>query len=184
MTGQCLRCINNTGGDRCETCRPGHHGSAVDPSVGCQACQCSPAGSRHDPHTGAVMCDQETGECECKDNIQGHLCDKCRPTYWNIDSGAGCDPCNCDPIGSLSQVCDTRTGRCDCRPGVTGHRCDVCMSHHYGFSADGCKTCDCDARGSSSVSCDQLTGETFLQNYLSQTISKLFQVSVSVSVTR
>ena len=91
--------------------------------------------------------------------MEGERCDKCRDTYWNIDSGGGCDPCNCDPLGSLSQSCDLRTGRCDCRPGVTGHRCDVCRSNHYGFSPSGCSTCDCDSRGSRRVSCDQLTGE-------------------------
>ena len=107
---------------------------------------------------GEAACDRGTGKCECKENVEGHNCDKCKKTYWNIDSGAGCDPCNCDPIGSLSQSCDLRTGnrhldtllnhvnikyvyltfcclgRCKCSPGITGHRCDVCMTHHFGFS--------------------------------------------------
>ena len=59
---------------------------------------------------GEAACDRGTGKCECKENVEGHNCDKCKKTYWNIDSGAGCDPCNCDPIGSLSQSCDLRTG--------------------------------------------------------------------------
>ena len=39
-----------------------------------------------------------------------------------IHSAAGCDPCNCDPIGSLSNECDLRTGACRCRPGVAGEQ--------------------------------------------------------------
>ena len=158
VTGRCLRCTDNTAGWRCEVCRPGYWGSALDSRLGCSSCQCQPAGTRASPETGEPQCDATTGQCSCKDNVEGEHCDRCRDTYWNIESGTGCDPCNCDPIGSLSQSCDLRTGRCVCHPGVTGHRCDVCMTNHYGFSPAGCGTCDCDSRGSRAVSCDQLTG--------------------------
>ena len=159
ITGQCLQCQHNTAGWRCEVCAAGYWGSALDRSQGCRSCQCHQTGTRPDPQTGEALCDATTGQCSCKDNVEGEQCGRCRDTYWNIDSGGGCDPCNCDPLGSLSQSCDLRTGRCHCRPGVTGHRCDVCMTNHYGFSPAGCSTCDCDSRGSEAVNCDQLTGQ-------------------------
>ena len=153
VTGACLQCLNNTAGERCELCRAGYWGDAVNRSLGCVLCEC------YKPGTGEEECDAKTGQCVCMRNVEGERCDRCKETYWNIDSGAGCDPCNCDPIGSLSQSCDLRSGRCQCRPGITGHRCDVCMANHFGFSSAGCSTCDCDSRGSASVQCDQLTGQ-------------------------
>ena len=40
-----------------------------------------------------------TGKCNCKPNIVGHDCEKCKDGYWNLMSGDGCEACNCDPIG-------------------------------------------------------------------------------------
>jgi len=91
--------------------------------------------------------------------VVGHLCEECVPGYWNIHSAAGCDPCNCDPIGSLSNECDLRTGACRCRPGVAGQRCDACAPHHWGFGLEGCKQCNCDMTGSLNGQCDELTGQ-------------------------
>jgi coxsackievirus/adenovirus receptor len=68
----------------------------------------------------------------------------------------GCQPCNCDPVGSLNHTCDLYTGQCQCRPGVTGQRCDVCQPYQYGFSLAGCKPCECDQIGSLALQCDPL----------------------------
>lgn len=68
----------------------------------------------------------------------------------------GCQPCNCDPVGSLNHTCDLYTGQCQCRPGVTGQRCDVCQPYQYGFSLVGCKPCECDQIGSLALQCDPL----------------------------
>ena len=62
---------------------------------------------------------------------------------------AGCRLCNCDLIGSKSDVCDPDTGACDCLPGVTGIACGQCLPLHYGFleSPPGCQSCDCHPKG-------------------------------------
>lgn len=162
VTGECLRCIENTDGLNCENCKQGFFGNALtsrkegDPAK-CQSCQCYPPGSQQ--RGGEPSCSGGTGECSCRENVVGHNCEQCKDTYWNIDSGAGCDPCNCDPIGSVSASCDVQTGRCYCRPGVTGQRCDICMSNHFGFSMEGCQACECDPQGSTDHQCDELTGQ-------------------------
>jgi len=157
VTGECLRCVDNTAGHNCEECREGYYGDALAPREDdgpvCRECDCYQAG------TITNTCDGSTGQCMCKDNIVGHNCDQCKDTYWNIDSGTGCDPCNCDPIGSVTASCDIQTGRCYCRPGVTGQRCDICMPHYFGFSMSGCTACDCDGYGSTDHQCDELTGQ-------------------------
>ena len=157
ITGECLKCAGHTTGWHCEQCMEGYYGSATEGS-GCSACRCHGPGSVPGPR-GQPQCSQEDGECSCKENVVGRHCDQCLTGYWNIHSAAGCDPCNCDPIGSMSGECDLRTGACRCRPGVAGQRCDTCAPHHWGFGLEGCTTCDCDMQGATSSQCDELTGQ-------------------------
>lgn len=101
------------------------------------------------------MCDQVSGDCNCKENVVGKNCNECQVGFWNIASGEGCESCKCDPIGSYNSSCNTYTGQCFCKPGVTGLRCDKCEAYQYGFSSEGCKPCDCDVSGSKSSQCDE-----------------------------
>lgn len=119
-TGECLRCIHNTGGSRCEICLQGFYGNAlVLPKGDCKRCECYPLGTESDS-TGEAICGSSTGACLCKDRVIGRNCDKCEDGFYNLQSGEGCQNCNCDPIGSFNQTCDLFTGQCYCRPGVTG----------------------------------------------------------------
>lgn len=104
------------------------------------ACNCNPVGTElKDPLSNILVCNYATGQCPCKSHVEGKHCDICAEGYWNIASGNGCEPCNCDPIGSLDGTCDISSGQCHCRRGVTGQKCDQCMPLQYGFSVDGCK---------------------------------------------
>ncbi|KAK3087389.1 hypothetical protein FSP39_005285 [Pinctada imbricata] len=151
-SGECLKCIYNTAGFYCENCLPNYYGDALAiPKGNCSACNCYPAG------TMVIMdisCDPNTGQCACMSHVEGRQCDRCQPGYWNIDSGSGCENCNCNPVGSTSTECEIRTGQCQCKPGVTGLKCDQCMRYHYGFSDQGCLACNCDPAGSTDLQCD------------------------------
>nr|CAG4649913.1 EOG090X005Q [Sida crystallina] len=153
-TGDCLKCIYNTGGPRCDQCLAGFFGDALALTKGdCKACQCYRRGTLQLP-SGTLQCDQVSGQCQCKPYIAGRNCDRCLDGYFDLDSDNGCQACNCDPIGSVNRTCNVRTGQCLCRPGVVGLRCDSCAINQYGFSYDGCKACQCDAIGSLSLQCD------------------------------
>ncbi|XP_035213490.1 laminin subunit gamma-1-like [Stegodyphus dumicola] len=155
-TGECLKCVYNTGGRHCESCLPGYYGNAISfPKGDCKACNCNPIGTlKKDPHVDVLVCNYATGLCPCMPNVEGKHCDICVEGYWNIASGIGCEPCNCDPVGSSEHTCDIVSGQCKCRPGVMGLKCDQCQPHHFGFSIDGCSHCECDYIGSSSLQCD------------------------------
>ncbi|XP_018564354.1 laminin subunit gamma-1-like isoform X1 [Anoplophora glabripennis] len=154
VTGDCLRCIHNTGGPKCDVCLSGFYGNAlVLPKGDCKQCHCYPPGTEEDI-LGAPVCDQTTGICLCKAHVTGRNCERCEIGYYNLHSGDGCQICNCDPIGSFNQTCDIYSGQCYCKPGVTGIRCDHCEARKYGFSTEGCKECECDSIGSKDLQCD------------------------------
>lgn len=128
-TGECLKCVYNTGGPRCEQCLPGHFGDPLAlPHGNCEQCSCYPPGTEQTPD-GISICDQLTGKCECKPNVMGRNCNECQNGYFNIESGNGCESCNCDPIGSVNASCDRFSGQCYCKPGVTGY--EIHLFHHF-----------------------------------------------------
>lgn len=51
---------------------------------------------------------------------------------------AECIECNCNHLGSISDLCDPRSGLCPCKKGITGVNCDMCSDGFYLFSNQGC----------------------------------------------
>nr|XP_022904333.1 laminin subunit gamma-1 isoform X1 [Onthophagus taurus] len=155
-TGECLKCVHNTGGPRCDKCLSGFFGDALKlPKGDCQQCECYALATLEGPD-GIPICDQFSGTCSCKNHVQGRNCDRCEIGYFNINSGEGCESCNCDPVGSINNTCNLYNGQCNCKPGITGLRCNQCEIYKYGFSSEGCKSCDCDPIGSKEPQCNPL----------------------------
>ncbi|CAL7932952.1 unnamed protein product [Xylocopa violacea] len=90
----------------------------------------------------ATACDIVTGQCQCKPHVIGRQCDQCMVGFWDLTTGTGCAPCECDPIGAYNSSCHQTLGHCYCKPGVSGMRCDSCLPGYYGFSPNGCQVCD------------------------------------------
>jgi hypothetical protein len=68
-TGRCMKCINNSTGDECETCAPGFFGNAT--TQDCQQCDC------HAPGSDGSLCDSTTGQCACLPGVNGLRCEEC-----------------------------------------------------------------------------------------------------------
>ncbi|XP_034940171.1 laminin subunit beta-1 isoform X2 [Chelonus insularis] len=152
QTGRCLQCLYDTDGPNCQYCKPGYYGNALEKN--CQDCQCNVLGT--DPTAGP--CDHRTGQCPCLPHVVGKLCDACEENHWRIASGQGCDPCECDAVGSISDSCNPYDGTCECKPGFGGRRCNECQTNFWGNPNVQCYPCDCDVIGSSSSQCDRDTG--------------------------
>uniref|UniRef100_A0A673CW12 Basement membrane-specific heparan sulfate proteoglycan core protein n=1 Tax=Sphaeramia orbicularis TaxID=375764 RepID=A0A673CW12_9TELE len=146
ITGQCLRCRQGYGGVACDSCAEGYYGDAVT-ARNCQPCQCHINGSVSE------VCNKETGQCPCRENVVGRQCDEC--TTHGITTGGVCEPCHCNSFGSKSFDCD-ETGQCRCQPGVTGPKCDRCARGFFNFQEGGCTPCQCSHVGDN---CDANTGQ-------------------------
>ncbi|XP_039981437.1 laminin subunit alpha-2 isoform X2 [Xiphias gladius] len=148
ITGQCLRCRQGYGGAACDSCADGYYGDAVT-AKNCLPCQCHTNGSVYE------VCNKETGQCQCKENVVGRQCGECMPRTHGIATGGQCVPCHCNSFGSKSFDCD-ETGQCRCQPGVTGPKCDRCSRGFFNFQEGGCTPCQCNHVGNN---CDANTGQ-------------------------
>ncbi|KAM3914862.1 laminin subunit beta-2 isoform 3-T3 [Leptodactylus fuscus] len=157
-SGQCLKCKYNTEGRFCEQCRVGYYGDASRRN--CKKCVCNYLGTVRSQCTtrDECTCERTSGQCQCLPNVKGQSCDRCGPNFWNLASGKGCVPCNCDPHNSFSLSCNEFTGRCQCRPGFGGARCTECQENYWGNPSVQCRACDCDRRGIQSPQCNRATG--------------------------
>ena len=72
--------------------------------ISTSACLCDP--------TGTAACNPASGECTCKINYTGDLCDTCVDGRYNPEGG--CVPCECDPLNAQGTSCDMTTGQCSC----------------------------------------------------------------------
>lgn len=101
-------------------------------------CNCHPAGVV----TGFAGCGSvPAGElCKCKDRVEGRICNKCKPLFWNLNSHnpEGCEECNCNPAGVLGgiAVCDGENGNCICKPSVIARDCTECEDGTYMLDED------------------------------------------------
>ncbi|XP_076397846.1 terribly reduced optic lobes isoform X10 [Megachile rotundata] len=97
-TGICENCAHHTTGDFCEVCEPGYEGDATRGTPqDCvyrapQPCVCNEAGSR----SSICMGDR----CDCKRNVEGPQCNRCRPSTFGLtaDNPDGCSECYCSGV--------------------------------------------------------------------------------------
>lgn len=99
------------------SCDYGYFGSPTTPGGKCEPCVCN-----------GVPCDRTTGQClNCRGNTEGWHCERCKPQHYGDPIIANCQPCACDPLGSLGPDCDPLTGQCECKDRFTGRTCDKCQ---------------------------------------------------------
>ncbi|ELR52343.1 Laminin subunit beta-3 [Bos mutus] len=159
--GVCDNCRDHTEGRNCERCqlhyfRNRRPGAPIQET--CIPCECDPDGA-----VPGAPCDPLTGQCVCKEHVQGERCDLCKPGFTGLtfSNPQGCRRCDCSVLGARRDVpCDEETGRCVCLPHVVGPKCDQCAPHHWKLaSGRGCEPCACDPHNSLGPQCNQFTGQ-------------------------
>ncbi|MEQ2218840.1 hypothetical protein XENOCAPTIV_008792, partial [Xenoophorus captivus] len=126
-TGQCV-CKKHVEGHHCDSCRHGYHTLEQRNSLGCLPCVCDISGT-----VSEGVCDMKTGQCPCKEGVEGAHCSSCAQNFYNstldLERGLshGCVPCICDPRGTVTgSTCDSTTGQCVCIPSRHGKDCSSC----------------------------------------------------------
>nr|XP_033773068.1 laminin subunit gamma-2 [Geotrypetes seraphini] len=81
LTGECLKCIYNTGGFYCDSCKTGFIGNplASNPADKCRACNCHAVGAE------SQVCGPD-GSCRCKPGYEGPHCEypHCPACYGEV----------------------------------------------------------------------------------------------------
>ncbi|XP_076180736.1 terribly reduced optic lobes isoform X6 [Ptiloglossa arizonensis] len=99
-TGVCENCAHHTTGEFCEVCETGYEGDATRGTAhDCSYrnptpsdCVCNEAGSR------SSTCFDD--RCECKRNVEGPTCNRCRPSTFGLSAQNpdGCSECYCSGV--------------------------------------------------------------------------------------
>ncbi|XP_077385629.1 laminin subunit beta-3 [Festucalex cinctus] len=158
--GVCEGCLHHTTGPKCDQCVAGYQlnpNSQMDRPDACIRCVCNADGT-----VSGGRCDDNTGLCQCKMNVEGPRCDRCKRGYYGLSAAnpLGCSKCSCFPEGSLSDICDSVTGQCPCRQHFHGLTCQTCARGYWKSPQfQRCELCSCDPTKSFSDTCDQLTGQ-------------------------
>ncbi|XP_076452135.1 basement membrane-specific heparan sulfate proteoglycan core protein-like isoform X4 [Babylonia areolata] len=108
---RCTACPAGYTGRRCETCLPGYRGNPMVPGDRCtpinQTDICDPRGSL------TTVPNVNTGQCDCKANVVGQFCERCRDeTYFlSLDYPSGCIPCFCMGVTQMCQSTSWNRGQ-------------------------------------------------------------------------
>ncbi|XP_028733210.1 laminin subunit alpha-2 isoform X8 [Peromyscus leucopus] len=168
-------CEHNTCGESCDRCCPGFHqkpwrAGTFLTKTECEACNCHGKAEEcyydenvarrnlslniHGKYIGGgvcINCTQNTAGINCETCIDGFF----RPKGVSPNYPRPCQPCHCDPVGSLSEVCvkdekyarrGLMPGSCHCKSGFGGMSCDRCVRGYSGYPD--CQPCNCSGLGS------------------------------------
>ncbi|KAM6433798.1 laminin subunit alpha-2 [Rhynochetos jubatus] len=172
------QCEHNTCGETCDRCCPGFnqkpwHAGTFLVKHECEPCNChgkteecyydqdvadrNQSLNIHGEYIGGgvcVNCTSHTSGVNCETCVDGYF----RPKGVLPDSPDPCQPCSCDPNGSLHDTCvkdekhadgDMLPGFCHCKVGYAGETCNRCALGYTGYPE--CLPCNCSLKGSVNV---------------------------------
>ncbi|XP_006029235.2 laminin subunit alpha-2 [Alligator sinensis] len=168
-------CEHNTCGKTCDQCCPGFnqkpwHAGTFLAKHECEPCNCH--GKTKECYYNQTIADRNQslnvygeyiggGVCiNCASHTAGINCETCidgyfRPKEVLPSDHNPCQPCSCDPNGSLHATCikDEKhaegallPGFCHCKPGHSGKSCNQCDLGFKGYP--NCTPCSCSVKGS------------------------------------
>ena len=133
-SGELCKCKERVTGRTCNLCKDLYWNLKSNNPLACEDCRCNRAATV----SNLGNCESLTGQCVCKANTDGRICDSCKEDTFALSEGNlfGCTNCQCDIGGSYrsdgqESSCDHLTGQCSCKPKVTGRQCDKPLTTYY-----------------------------------------------------
>ena len=131
--GELCKCKERVAGRICNTCKELYWNLQKLNPLGCQDCLCNRPGTV----SSVGNCESESGQCICRENVEGKKCETCKLGSYGLQEGNlfGCSNCECDVGGALHPACERfdalKLGQCQCRHRIHGRKCDAPISTHY-----------------------------------------------------
>ncbi|XP_043530958.1 laminin subunit alpha-2 [Chiloscyllium plagiosum] len=95
-TGCCF-CRPEFTGEKCDRCRVGYWNYPL-----CRHCECDLAGTERQTcdEAGICSCAEYSGQCNCKVNVEGISCDRCKTGAFtlSLNNPHGCSSCYCSGV--------------------------------------------------------------------------------------
>ncbi len=102
-------------------------------------------------------CHKQTGECQCRSNVEGEMCNQCPADTFNLTKH-GCSNCSCSQY-AISTECNDN-GICTCPDNTATPKCEECQDGYYDISVNGCTICGCNPEASVPWDiCNKTTGQ-------------------------
>ena len=122
-------CKETVTGRQCDKCKDRFYGLGTDGEKGCSACECNRNGTLNE----LDICEQNSGQCQCKLFVDSTACNECKPGFYNLERNDifGCEACKCQPGSSVDNNCDRITGQCACLSNIVGLNCDEPAAGFY-----------------------------------------------------
>ncbi|XP_077991288.1 laminin subunit alpha-5-like [Glandiceps talaboti] len=123
------RCKERVVGRTCNMCKPLYWNLMLNNPLGCEECYCFTPGTV----AGVAVCQSTSGQCNCKEYVDGRQCDQCQDGAFNLQEQSifGCEACGCDVGGARDAKCDKSSGQCVCKPRINGRTCDRPLDVHF-----------------------------------------------------
>lgn len=123
--GVCLKCRHYTAGRHCHYCREGFYKDptkSITHRKACKPCDCHPIGA------SGKTCNQENGQCPCKDGVVGITCNRCAKGYQQSRSHIA--PCIKIPVVQMMATEEEDNGYPDEDPdsSATADHCGKCKA--------------------------------------------------------
>ncbi|TRY60964.1 hypothetical protein TCAL_05712 [Tigriopus californicus] len=127
-------------------CREAIISVGADFNGGALDCQCDSQGAI------GYDCAKIGGQCNCKPNVIGRQCTRCKPGFFGFPD---CKQCQCPPTARCNEQTGTLEENHLCEENVEGRTCDHCSAGFFRYPD--CEQCPCDLRGTTEEICNQET---------------------------
>ncbi|UXI15568.1 troponin C [Sarcoptes scabiei] len=130
--GHCSNCQHHTTGPDCDQCIDGYEGDPTKQTdhdcwpkndFDQRNCYCNLNGTKDIDNCLANTNENQNGQCQCKENVEGDRCDRCLEGHFHLSKE--------NPMGCLQCFCHGKTNQCKSKNHLYWSRIEANFSNFY-----------------------------------------------------